>query len=287
MATSFIDAIKRCFTGAGVLKWLITINLAVFLIVGIINVSTRLMGIDLAWAHEWLSLPSDLNMLALHPWTLITYMFTQYDFLHILFNLLWLYWFGQVLLQTLSARHLLWLYIVGGIVGGALFIAIYNLLPAFSAYRAELSGASASVLAIVTAAAFRSPDYSLNFFLIGEIRLKWIAVFVALLSLIGIGGSNAGGEVAHLGGIAVGVCFGLSLRRGRDLAKLPYWVANMFSQSPRSKMNVAKVTKAMNHHRSEMQRLDELLDKIHVSGYGALTRKERAELEELSKRLQK
>lgn len=82
-------------------------------------------------------------------------------FLHILFNMLWLYWFGSLFLYFFSGKHLRGLYIVGGICGGLLYMISYNVFPYFRPMTAysTMVGASASVLAIVVATAYREPNY--------------------------------------------------------------------------------------------------------------------------------
>ena len=288
MVASFIDSVKRFFRNGGVLKWLITINIGIFLIISLSGIFVKLSGIDIFSIDSFLSLPSKITDFLCRPWTIATYMFTQYNFLHILFNMLCLYWFGQVLLLTLSDRHLLWLYIVGGVFGGVFYLLIYNLLPTFSGVAATLCGSSASVLAIMVAAALRSPDYEMNLLLIGAVKLKWIAVVAIVMSVIGIGGNNSGGEIAHIGGLFAGMLFGLMLRRGKDITKIGAGFSSKKGNEAKTrKINASRTATVMTNHRDDMARLDELLDKIKQSGYKSLTRKERDELETLSKRLQK
>lgn len=284
----YITDIRKFFSRGGALKWLIVANVAVFVIAGLWSVMSKFFGFSVDLSH-WLSLPSGLWALAHSPWTIVTYMFTQYDLLHILFNMLCLYWFGQVLLLTLSDRHLLWLYFMGGLIGGLIYILVYNFVPLFSSTNASLCGSSASVLAVMTAAAFRSPNYELNLLLIGAVKLKWIALVTIILAVIGLGGGNAGGEFAHLGGVLAGSVFGVMLRKGKDLTKFGMTMFGKREGNYNAKRNVkvAKVSTAMERRRDDIARLDMLLDKIKQSGYNSLTRQERTELESLSKRLQK
>lgn len=282
----FTNTIRRFFSNDSVLRWLIVINVVLFAVVGLTSAAMKWTGIGFS-LQSYLSLPSDIIAFLHHPWTLVTYMITQYNLLHLLFNMLCLYWFGQVLLLTLSERHLIWLYIVGGLVGGLLYLAVYNLVPAFSHNYAMLCGSSASVLAVMTAAAFRSPDYRLNLLLIGPVKLRWIAIITIVLAVIGTGGGNAGGEVAHIGGVIAGAWFGLMLRRGRDVTKIFSRISERRkAKKEQRRIKVDKVASAMQSRRDDMSRLDELLDKIKQSGYKSLTHKERAELDALSKRLQ-
>lgn len=66
--------------------------------------------------------------------------------------------------------------------------------------------ASASVLAVIAASAIRTPDLRLYLFLIGEVKLKWVALGCIVLTFAGVGGGNAGGQAAHVGGVLL-ACF--------------------------------------------------------------------------------
>lgn len=134
------------------------------------------------------------------PWSLLTYMFMHAGILHLLFNMLWLYWFGQMFLSLFSAKHFRGLYLLGGICGGLLYMIAYNVFPYFSdsLYYSYLLGASASVLAIVVATAVRAPEYRVNFMFIGTVRLKYVALFMVVTDLLFMTSGNAGGHIAHL-----------------------------------------------------------------------------------------
>lgn len=228
-------------------------------------------------------LPSRLQALMMRPWTVVTYMFAQYDLLHLLFNMLWLYWFGAVMLYRTTPAQLLVLYVYGGLAGAAAFLGAYNLLPYFAGSSGLLSGSSASVLAIVTATAVMMPGFRLRLLFLGGVKLKWIALATIALVLIGIGGENMGGEMAHIGGIAAGAAFGWAHRRGVDLTRP---VRMMFNpdfcrrRKPRRSPNADP-----DLDRESRESLDEILDKIRHSGYSSLTAPERRKLFDVSKRI--
>ena len=81
---------------------------------------------------RWVELPSGLWLLLRRPWTLVTYMFVHYGLLHILFNMLWLYWLGRIFMEFFSPKQLAGLYLLGGWCGAALYLLVYNLLPHFA-----------------------------------------------------------------------------------------------------------------------------------------------------------
>ncbi len=273
--------IKRYCGGSDTLAWLTLGEIAIWLLVTILTLAGRLMHFYLPIA-EWLTLPSYFPLFLTRPWTLFTYMAVHFDVLHVLFNVLWLYWFGRILMITLSDRHLLLAFIGGGITGGLLFLAA----SALGYGSGWLCGCSAAVIAVMCMAAIRLPDHSINLFLIGEVKLKWVAVVCCLLTFLGGGGNQA----AHIGGMLWGILLGLLLRRGIDLTN---WVPSSKSfyhlnRDVKSNGRKAdKMVRMLKQRQTDMERLDSLLDKIKLSGYESLSRKERRELNELSSRLQK
>jgi membrane associated rhomboid family serine protease len=158
---------------------LIIVNVSLFLLLNIARLIFYLANQPLSpeFFATWLAVPTNFSTLATHPWTLITSLFTHIDFGHILFNMLFLYWFGKILAEFLGNRKILPLYLMGGLSGTLLFILAYHTLPVFqSLVSSSIAwGASASVLAIVAAAATLVPDYSLYLIFFGPVKIKWIA----------------------------------------------------------------------------------------------------------------
>ncbi len=283
MGAAFIDRCTR-ICGSRMLVALLLINVAVFLLAWGAIIIGNAWGLPGNFTLPWLCVSADPLAVLYHPWTPITYMVTQYSFLHLLFNMLWLFWFGRLLQTTLSDRHLILLYVGGGLTG-ALFFMLATL--AFSPSGAYLSGASASVLAIITACAFRTPDMRLMLFLFGEVKLKWIAIGCIVLTFAGVGGGNPGGQAAHIGGLLFAVAFSLLLKKGIDLSRhLPLHkdgAIRIRRKNVRRKPEA--LAKAVNGRLTDTDRLDQLLDKIRLSGYSSLSRGERQELNALSRKL--
>lgn len=301
---------KRGFSASTMLMKIIWINIGLFVllrltaIVGIFGGSHELINTVL----DYVQLPSSPALLLTRPWTLLTYMFAQYDLMHILFNMLWFYWFGTLFMMTATPRQLLALYLLGGLGGGVLFIAAYCGLPLFAGHAGMLIGSSASVIAIVTATAILMPDFRMNLLFIGAVSLKWIAIVTIFLVLIGVSGSNAGGEIAHIGGVAVGAIYALRLRRGHDITA-PFnrafdKIANAWNSltatawsksrpapgprptfSSRDRQSPKPGSAEPSCSRSDREILDSILDKIKKSGYAALTPEERQRLFDVSRKI--
>ena len=250
-----------------------------------------------SWLN-WLELPAWIPQLLAQPWSLFTYMFFHAGALHLLFNMLWLYWFGQLFLSFFSARHYRGLYLLGGLCGGLFYLLAFNVFPYFKAYvyGSYLLGASASVLAIVVATAVRQPEFRVNFMFIGAVRLKYVALFMVLTDLLFVTSGNGGGHIAHLGGALAGWWFAWSLQKGHDVTK---WINGVFDwcsggfkfkTSPKKpKMKVEKGGRTADYDynarkKQQSEEIDRILDKLKKSGYASLTTEEKKRLFDASKR---
>lgn len=280
---------------------LIIINGLVFLLLRVTEVVLALTGVTDATAgfHQGylnlLGLPSDPGQLLLRPWTLITTFFTHYGFFHILFNMLFLYWFGRLVHDYLGNTRLMNLYILGGLAGGILYIIIYNVSPLFveEVGRSSLIGASASVFAIVVAAATLMPDHQFYLLLLGPVKIKYIAIFYVAMSFVGSIGPNAGGDIAHLGGALVGFIYVRQLQKGLDLG---FWIQSVLDffrsffarpkvkvthrSAPRSRPTAKSSASAQASTSSGVPQdeIDAILDKISEKGYESLTKEEKQKL---------
>lgn len=305
----FIDNLRSRYAAATVLVRFVMVNVAVFVIVRVLALVCLLFAVDAMPAIELLEMPSNPVKFVHQPWSLISYMFLHYDVMHILFNMLWLYWFGAMFHQIFGTRRFVGLYFLGGIGGALLYMLAYNVLPLFSSTEGLLLGASASVLAIVAATAVRQPDYKVGLLFFGQISLKWIAIVTIFIDVISIGSSNAGGHIAHLGGALTGAAFALADRRGTDITawfnRAIDWIVNLTRRRPRVKVgnfHNSPFTRTKQQPRTDKQQyerdngrrnsmtpaeeaeMDEILKKIKLSGYASLTAEEKRRLFEVSKR---
>ena len=281
-----INDIKRTFKEGSVLTRLIYINIGVFLIVKIVGVFFYLAG-QPYFLVDWLSVPANTTELISKFWTPITYMFLHVGFIHLLFNILGLYWFGKLFLYHLEGDKLLSVYLLGGISGAVLYLIAYNTIPVFENSNSILLGASASVFAILVAAAFYNPDRELMLPLIGTFKLKYVAAFYILLSVIGVSATNAGGNIAHLGGAFWGWFYIYQLRKGNDIgAGLVKFIDNFAKKlaklvKPKSHLTVTHKQPPRDDYEYNRQKntkqdeINKILDKIAKSGYDSLSKHEK------------
>lgn len=279
---------------------LILINVAVFVALAVTMVFCKWFGFDTFFTsvHNQFSLPSTFAEFITRPWTLVTYFFTHdlRGIMHILFNMLALYWFGKLLVTYLGSDKVIAVYVLGGLAGGLIYLMVYNLIPnppQFLAGYAELVGASASVFAIMVAAATLLPDYTFFLLFFGPVKIKWIAGIYIFLSILGSVGQNAGGEIAHLGGALIGFVYVKQLQVGVNwggwITGSLSWIQGLFRPSPKVKVTYRKDSQTKRPHSAtpssvSQQEIDAILDKISEGGYESLSKDEREKLFKASKK---
>ena len=224
--------------------------------------------------------------LAQKPWTLITYMFTHFSLMHIFWNMITLYWFGQLFINYTNSKKLIPLYLLGGISGALLTLILFTAIPAFQPFiGAPMIGASAGVTAIIVATATLIPNVNMNMMFIGPVKLIYVALFVIFIDVLNVASyDNIGGNISHLGGALMGYLFIFQYKRGVDFSKginrFFDWISGLLSLKPKSKMKVAykrKVTdEEYNYNKKvEQENIDRILDKISKSGYESLSKSEK------------
>jgi membrane associated rhomboid family serine protease len=234
---------------------LMMINIAVFLICILI----KPVGV---FVYTWFQLdPSSLGK-ALQPWRLVTYQFLHdpSGIWHIFFNMFVLYMFGRILEPHLGSRRFLIFYLICGTMGGLfyLFLTAVGFLPAM-----PMVGASGSILGIIGACAVMFPQIKMIIFPIFipvSIRVAAIGGAILYTFIILTGGRNAGGEAAHLAGMATGVAYALWPR-----ISVPYSLKSR--TSPWQK-------KIQDQHQLAAQ-VDRILEKVYKEGVSSLSRKEK------------
>ncbi|MCC4212315.1 rhomboid family intramembrane serine protease [Leeuwenhoekiella parthenopeia] len=274
-----------------------TANIVIRLIV--INVVVWLTLMLLEWAlnmgpvlTRWLSLPTDLGRLVIQPWSLLTYAFLHGGFFHIFWNMIILYWFGQIVLNLFTEKRFLTVYLLGALAGGALYVLAYNLFPVLITSTAYLVGASAAVRAIMIFIATYTPNTEVRLIFF-NVKLWYIGVFVVLMDLIQLPTSgNAGGLLAHLGGALFGYLYATQLAKGNDIGawweRLSDTVVGWFKAKPKQPKKAKMKTVYKNESRTnagyassrmskseQQKRIDTILDKISKSGYESLSKEDK------------
>jgi membrane associated rhomboid family serine protease len=278
--------IKSSFRKGSSVTRLIYINASVFFLISIASIIGYLLkNQDIASKTlDLLSVPSSLKSLAGRPWTLFTYMFTHKDIWHILFNMLWLYWFGRIFLEYLDQRKLVSVYLLGGLCGAVVYILAFNIFPAFKDV-VDVSvaiGASASVMAVVVAIAAYVPDYAVQLFLLGKVKIKYLALAIFVLTSVMDFSVNSGGKLAHIGGALFGYLYTLNLKKGHDIGRGINRIIDFFATlfKPRKKLKVTYKKPVSDYDYNKIktehqEKINLILDKISKGGYDSLSRDEK------------
>ncbi len=316
MLQSIWEDAKREFSYGNMVTRIIIINVAVFVLINIINLALYIGNgfTPSPFFDDFLHffcMAADWKYFLTHPWGIFTSMFLHESFWHIIWNMLFLYWFGRIVSDFVGNQRILPIYVLGGLVGALFYFMSANLLQ----YPASFAlGASAGVMAIVVAAGVIAPDYIMRLLFIGDVKLKYIVGVLIFLDLILLPkDGNTGGHFAHLGGALFGWFYVKQLQTGSDWAvpvnqffdavssffnrlfqgrqKGPKVIyrnpdrnktssGGMRSRSSRSRHNRP-------HHKtdqSHQERVDEILDKIKKSGYDSLSSEEKEFLFNASKK---
>ena len=288
----WIRQIKTFFKTNDSLTGLIAVNLAVFFLYHAVRMFYVLFAaLHLFPLDRWLAVSADPDSLIMHPWTVITYMFFHQGIIHLLFNMLCLYWFGRIFRMYFSGWQLVNVYLFGGLAGAFFYVTFYNFFPAFATdkYFSLLLGASAGVLAIVLAISCYVPKFTIHLLLLGRVKLMTIALVTIAIDIISISASdNAGGHIAHLGGAFLGYLFAVNIQKGMDITawfgRFCAFIGSFFKPKPKPKMKVVykrppSDDREYNRLKVENQHeIDRILDKISIGGYDSLTRQEKETL---------
>ena len=273
---SFLDNIKNELQKHNKLTILLVVNISLFFI---INISISVFSTDIIVSN--LALPLNLNEFLFKFWTLFTYMFAHKDFGHVFYNMLLLYFTARTFLNFMSEKKLVYVYIMSGLFGGIILLALSALFPNTFTHSI-LFGASAAVLGIVTALALYIPNLPVSIFGILEMKYKYYALLIFAVSTIIDFNINTGGKISHFGGAIFGLFFGYMLKNGKDLSEMRF-----FTRSKKSPLKVVhKNTSATSpeHSANSQQTIDALLDKISKNGYENLSKAEKELLFKLSQK---
>lgn len=283
---SIISELKEQFRkGTNLLK-LIYINAAVFLVMAVLQIIAVLSNVPAISTSvlEFLALPAASTAVLQKPWTVITYMFLHEGFFHVLFNMLWLYWFGRIFSDYFDQKKLVSVYIMGGLAGALLYMISFNLFPAFSEIIniSIALGASASVMAIVVATATLVPDHAVYLLFLGRVKIKYIALGIFLLTSVFDFSVNTGGKIAHIGGAVLGYIYATRFKQGKDtgtwINKALDGIATWFKPRKKMKVSYKKPVTDYEYNRikaDHQEQINKILEKISKGGYDSLTKKEK------------
>jgi len=285
------DKIKESFKRGSVITQIIYINIGLFIFLRLLNVllSGGKGNFDLL---NYLALPSNFNQFLLKPWTLLTFMFFDSGFMSVLFNAIFLYWIGKIFLFYFDEKKLLGVYLLGGILGGIFFMMALLLFPGLhdNMITVRLVGAAVPVIAIISAVAFYAPNHPIQLMLIGQIKMKHLAIISILLYILGNSTANACINFAYIGSGFLGGYFAINYRKGNDITR--YFISfldkfcKLFNRKYKIKFSSRTNKNAESsdsNQKVDQEEINYILDKVRKAGYNSLTSKEKKKLFNIKK----
>tara|TARA_B110000971_G_C19991616_1_gene492243 strand:- start:303 stop:1151 length:849 start_codon:yes stop_codon:yes gene_type:complete len=272
---NIIQEIKNRYITGNIVEKLIFINIGVFVFALLLSVFSRLYNGEGNFIVNWFSLDDNFTSMFTKPWSIISYGFLHGGFLHILFNLIGLYFIGNLFLQYFSEKQLLSFYLLGTFFGGILYLLSQNYFPLFEGKRTYLVGASAGVSAIFVGVAAHIPNYQLKIRFIGYVKLWYLAAIWVGLDVLGLVGTNAGGNFAHLGGALFGFLY-VKRASNKEITVFDS-IGNLFKKKGKPLKTVYKSAEKKKQTQTNLnqEQIDKILDKISKSGYDTLTKLEK------------
>ncbi len=261
------DKLKYSLSVMGQLQKLIVINIIFFIIPLLLNTFLWLFELKDISILDYFVVEADIMSLIFKPWSLITYGFLHGSFSHLFWNMIMLFYFGNILVNYFGDKRLLNVFFNGILFGGIIYIISYNLFPVFTGVSSKMIGSSAGVMAILFYITSYNPNHTIRFFFV-NIKLLYIAVFLLLMDIIQIPVENSGGHIAHLGGGLTGFLMFRSFK-GIDFVDI---YTNLGTKKINKKIKRNKTFSASNF---DQKKIDSILDKISESGYESLTKEEK------------
>ena len=261
------DKLKYSLSVMGQLQKLIVINIIFFIIPLLLNTFLWLFELKDISILDYFVVEADIMSLIFKPWSLITYGFLHGSFSHLFWNMIMLFYFGNILVNYFGDKRLLNVFFNGILFGGIIYIISYNLFPVFTGVSSKMIGSSAGVMAILFYITSYNPNHTIRFFFV-NIKLLYIAIFLLLMDIIQIPVENSGGHIAHLGGALIGFLMFRSFK-GIDFVDI---YTNFITKKNNKKIKRNKTFSGSNF---DQKKIDSILDKISESGYESLTKEEK------------
>lgn len=260
-----------------VLEKIILINTLIFVL------DTLLIGISSNRPFsllQWFSLSNHFWQVLINPWTVISYGFLHYNFGHLFFNMLVLYFLAQSFSNLFSNRLSLKLYLLGVFFGALAFVLSTFLIPNILNINGPLVGASAGVRACILFLCFYLPNKLVGFFTF-RFKLKYLGMAMVILDLPGLFSTNSGGTIAHIGGYVLGYLYARQIQQGKEPAEFLDAIFDYFRKQNslksvyKKKNTIAGQSKQEFNSYTHQKQIDLILDKISKSGYDSLTQEEK------------
>ena len=270
------NKINLYISGLNIVEKIILFNITLYLLPFVLKTVLFLFNIKGLSIVNWFTIDATLSEFILKPWSILTYGFIHGSFSHIFWNMLILYYFGNILKNIFGEKLILNLFLSGIVAGGLTYLISYNLFPVFKGVNSVMIGASAGVMSVLFFLAAYDPQYRIRIIFF-DIKILYIALFLFFYDIIQIPLNNSGGHIAHIGGALWGYYYSVKYNNGSDL------VNSILSYFKKNTNNKSSVKSKKDNKNFNQNKIDEILDKISDSGYDSLTKSEKEYLFKVGK----
>ena len=270
------NKINLYISGLNIVEKIILFNITLYLLPFVLKTVLFLFNIKGLSIVNWFTIDATLSEFILKPWSILTYGFIHGSFSHIFWNMLILYYFGNILKNIFGEKLILNLFLSGIVAGGLTYLISYNLFPVFKGVNSVMIGASAGVMSVLFFLAAYDPQYRIRIIFF-DIKILYIALFLFFYDIIQIPLNNSGGHIAHIGGALWGYYYSVKYNNGSDL------VNSILSYFKKNTNNKPSVKSKIENKSFNQDKIDEILDKISDSGYDSLTKSEKEYLFKVGK----
>jgi len=231
----------------------------------------------------------DLWTTITQPWRMFTYMFLHSlsNPFHFIFNMLWLWWMGKPVEETIGPRNFITLYLGAGLTG-----ALVDVILSLMGSPVPVIGASGAVYGIMVAFAMLFPKTPIMLLLLPPIEARFVVGGLIAIDVLLLNSGDNVARFVHLGGALGGFLLMRARANGRDLSFIPRYLEYLYmkikpkgktASKPKNK-NMSIVSDAEIIEEVDQKELDAILEKISKKGYDSLTKEEKRKLFELSKK---
>ena len=270
------NKINLYISGLNIVEKIILFNITLYLLPFVLKTVLFLFNIKGLSIVNWFTIDATLSEFILKPWSILTYGFIHGSFSHIFWNMIILYYFGNILKNIFGEKLILNLFLSGIVAGGLTYLISYNLFPVFKGVNSVMIGASAGVMSVLFFLAAYDPQYRIRIIFF-DIKILYIALFLFFYDIIQIPLNNSGGHIAHIGGALWGYYYSVKYNNGSDLVNS---ILSYFKKNTNNKPSVKSKT---DNKSFNQDKIDEILDKISDSGYDSLTKSEKEYLFKVGK----
>ena len=254
------------------IRWIIVLSVVVFLAQQVPDWQIK----------PFLALTSE-GVLSGQVWRLVTYAFCHGGLMHIVFNLLGLWWFGRVIEERLGAREFIGFYLAAAIVAG---LANIGLNAALKNPLTSTTGASGSLMAVMAIFVLLYPRQQVMFMGLVPVEMRWlIAGYVVSDTLLMFSPGDRVAHAAHLGGLLFGFVYQIFEMRLTDWLPSRGFSSWWRDRNRRQSMRLYTPDSEPSAEPDLDSQVDDILRKIHEKGESSLTDAERKLLTEASRRI--